>query len=111
MNLRRARLAVDLAEQEIAQQLNITWRSAQIAYQRLRLTREATRLAELKFSNEKERYLSGKITAHILSTIQSEVLAEQLAQEQAIADLNKAFVDLFAVTGSLVRYIETSHDK
>jgi len=99
---RRAKLSVDLAVQALSQELNVALRAVDVARQQLRLTKAAARVAETKLVNEQARYAAGKITAHILSTVQAEVVKERLAKEQALADLIKARVDLYAAAGVLI---------
>ncbi len=102
IQVRRAELGEQVAVQELSLELNLAWRSLQLARQQLRLTEEAARVAEEKLRNETERYKAGKITAHILSTVQLEVVAERLTREQALADLVKAVVDMQAASGGLL---------
>ena len=55
LNVRRAQVAVDLAVQEISQQINVAWRAVQMAYERYQLTQAAARLAELDGQEENLR--------------------------------------------------------
>jgi outer membrane protein TolC len=102
IQVRRAELTEQVAIQELSLELNLAWRSLQLARQQLRLTEEAAKVAEEKLRNETDRYKAGKITAHILSSVQIEAVTERLAREQALADLVKADVDMQAASGGLL---------
>lgn len=106
LQAKRAALELDLATQALSLELNVTWRAVQTARQQLRLTEEAARVAEAKLANETAMYKAGKISAHILSTVQAEVITERLGREQALADLVKAAVDLQATSGVLLARME-----
>ncbi|MBN2575037.1 MAG: TolC family protein [Deltaproteobacteria bacterium] len=102
LQVRRAELSERIATQDLSLELNLTWRSLQLARQQLRLSEESAKVAEAKLANETERYKVGKITAHILSSVQIEAVTERLAREQALADLVKAVVDMQAASGGLL---------
>jgi outer membrane protein len=111
LQVRRSELSEQVALQELSLELNLAWRALQLERQALRLTEEAARAAELKLLNETERYKSGKITAHILSTVQAEVITERLNREQALADLVKAVVDVQAASGGLLKRLGLSAEE
>jgi outer membrane protein len=102
IQVRRADLSLEVALQDLSLELNLAWRGLQLARQELRLTEEAARVADAKLVNETERYKAGKITAHILSSVQAEVITERLGREQALADLVKAVVEMQAASGGLL---------
>jgi len=102
IQVRRAELSEQVALQELSLELNLAWRTLQLARQALRLTEEAAKVAEEKLANETDRYKAGKITAHILSSVQIEAVTERLNREQALADLVKAVVDMQAASGGLL---------
>jgi outer membrane protein TolC len=102
IQVRRAELSEQVAIQELSLELNLAWRTLQLARQQLRLTEEAAKVAEEKLVNETERYKVGKITAHILSSVQIEAVTERLNREQKLADLVKAVVDMQAASGGLL---------
>jgi len=108
IQVRRAELTQQIAIQELSLELNLAWRSLQLARQQLRLTEEAAKMAEEKLANETERYQAGKTTAHILSTVQIEAVTERLNREQALADLVKAVVDMQAASGGLLNRLGLS---
>lgn len=102
LQVKRALLVEDLAVQALSLELNVAWRAVRVAREQLRLSEEAARVAEAKLTNETARYKAGKITAHILSTVQAEAITERLTREQALADLVKAAVDMQAAAGVLL---------
>jgi outer membrane protein TolC len=102
LQVKRALLTEEVAVQALSLELNVAWRAVQVARQQLRLSEEAARVAEAKLTNETARYKAGKITAHILSTVQAEAITERLTREQALADLVKAAVDMQAAAGVLL---------
>lgn len=102
INLRRAQLEKSAAQQALAQELNAAWRAVKLAKDQLTLTTAAQQVAESKLAAEQARYDAGKTTAHILATVQAEVIKEQLGQAQAAADLNKALATLHASCGDLL---------
>jgi outer membrane protein TolC len=106
LKLRRAALALDRARQQLSEELNVAWRAVEVARRQLALTKAAAKAAEVKLANEEARFKAGKITAHILSTVQSEVIQERLAKEQALADMISARVDMYAAAGVLLQRIE-----
>ncbi len=108
IQIRRAELTQQIAVQELSLELNLAWRTLQLARQQLRLTEEAAKLAEEKLANENERYQAGKTTAHILSTVQIEAITERLNREQALADLVKSVVDMQAASGGLLNHLGLS---
>jgi outer membrane protein TolC len=103
LKAQRAKVALELAEQTLSLELNITWRAVQVNREQLRVSEEAARVAETKLANETARYKAGKTTAHILSDIQAEVVTERMNREQALADLVKSVVDLQAASGGLLQ--------
>ena len=102
LRARRATLNTDLAVQEISLELSLAWRAVQSAREQLRLTEEAARVAEIKLANETARYKAGKITGHILASVQADAVTERLGREQALANLVKAVVDMRAAAGVLL---------
>jgi outer membrane protein TolC len=108
LQLKRAELTAEVALQALSLELNLAWRALQLARQQLRLTEEAARVAETKLANETERYKAGKITAHILSSVQAEVITERLGREQSLADLVKAVVEMQSAAGVLLERLGMS---
>jgi outer membrane protein TolC len=102
LQVRRAELSEQIAIQDLSLELNLSWRALQLARRQLQLTTEAATLAEVKLQNESERYKAGKITAHILSTVQLETIQERLSREEALATLVKSVIDMQAASGSLL---------
>ena len=45
---------------------------------------------------------AGRTTAHILTTVQADLVRERTALAQAQAEVHKALADLWAATGSLL---------
>jgi outer membrane protein TolC len=99
---RHAELALDEVDQQISEELNLAWRGVNAAREQLRVTESAADLAATKATNELERFRAGKTTAQILTTVQADLAKERLAKEQAIADYNKALVDLNSASGTLI---------
>lgn len=106
LKMRRSRVIVDRALQQLSEELNIAWRAVQVARRSFILTKAAAKAAETKLANEEARYKAGKTTAHILATVQSEVFKERLAKEQALADMISARVDMYASAGVLLQRIK-----
>lgn len=106
IKLHRAEVAVDRAVQALAEELNVAWRGVEMARRELALTKVAVKTAETKLADEEHRYKAGLITAHILATVQAEVLKERLAKEQALANLISARVGLYAAGGVLLQRVE-----
>lgn len=106
LQARRAALELDLATQALSLELNQAWRAVQTAREQLRLTEEAARVAEAKLANQTALYAAGKVSAHILGTVQAETISERLNREQALADLVKAAVDLQAAAGVLLSRLD-----
>ena len=102
IQVRRAELSEQIAIQELSLELNLSWRALQLARQQLTLTNEAAKIAEVKLQNETERYKAGKITAHILSTVQIETVKERLSREEKLADLVKSVIDMQSASGGLL---------
>jgi len=111
LQARRAELELDLATQALSLELNEAWRAVQTARQELRLTEDAAKVAEAKLANETALYKAGKVSAHILGTVQAEVITERLSREQALADLVKAAVDMQAAAGVLLSRFEEEVEK
>lgn len=63
-------------------------------------------MAEAKLANQTALYAAGKVSAHILGTVQAETISERLNREQALADLVKAAVDLQAAAGVLLSRLD-----
>lgn len=106
LKLHRASQALERAQQQLSEELNEAWRAVDVARRQFALTKAATKAAEVKLANEEARYKAGKVTAHILASVQAEVIKERLAKEQALADMISARVDMFAAAGVLLRRIE-----
>jgi outer membrane protein TolC len=106
LKLRRAGLVIERAQQELSEELNVTWRAVEAARRQFALTKAAAKAAEVKLANEEALYKAGKVTAHILATVQAEVVKERLAKEQALADLISARVDMYASAGVLLQRVE-----
>jgi len=102
LEVKRADSQLERATQQISEDLNVAWRAAKTMREQLELTRAAADVAATKLKNEMERYRNGKTTAQAVTLMQSDLVKEQLAKEQALADFNKALVDLRATTGTLV---------
>lgn len=102
LELKRAKTALEQLELGISEELNVAWRSVRSAHEQLQITESAVKVAETKLENEQIRYRAGKTTAHILTTIQGEVVRERLNREQALADFNKALVQLWTASGTLM---------
>ena len=106
LKLRRIKVAMDQANQALSQELNVVWRAVEVARRGFALTKAATAAAEQKLINAEALFKAGKVTAHILSTVQAEVFKERLAKEQALADLISARVDMFAAAGILIQRLD-----
>lgn len=102
LQARRAEMQLDLATQTLSLELNVAWRAVQTAREQLRLTEDAAKVAEAKLANETALYKAGKVSAHILGTVQAETITERLGREQALANLVKAAVDMQAAAGVLL---------
>ena len=98
----RAKMEVDDARQVIAEELKISWRNVETAWETLTLTRSAVRLAGLKFENERDRYRAGKSSAQMLTLVQADLLKERLNLEEAKAKYNQSLVALRVASGTLV---------
>jgi len=81
LKVQRAKVAKQRAVRELSLQLNVAWRAVDVARRQLALTKAAAKAAATKLKNEEARFLAGKITAHILATVQAEVIKERLAKE------------------------------
>jgi outer membrane protein TolC len=110
LQVRRAELSEQVALQDLSLELNLAWRAYQLARRQLGLTEEAAKLAEVKLQNETERYQAGKITAHILSTVQLETIQERLSREEALATLVKSVLDMQAASGGLLSRLGLTAD-
>jgi len=102
VRVKRAQAQERQATQELALELNLAWRAVESAREQLRLTEEAAVLAERKLETETANYKAGKITAHVLATVQAEAVTERLGKEQALAELARALVDLKVAAGILL---------
>jgi len=100
--VRRAQATVEAAAQALSLQLKLAWRAAQLAREQLALSADALAASEKKLAAELALFRSGKTSAHQLSVVQAETIAERLSREQALADFNIALVELRATAGSLL---------
>lgn len=107
LGARRAEVALHGKQQDISLELKQAWRALHAARALVRLSDEAVRVASVKHTNEKERYASGRTTAQLLVLVQSELVRERLAQQQARSSLHKARVDLWSAAGSLLQQLGT----
>jgi outer membrane protein TolC len=99
---RRADLMIERAAQVLSEELNVAWRAVRTAREQLSLSDAAAEVASTKVQNELERYRNGKTSAQILTTMQAELTRELAAKEQAVADFQKALVELRTATGTLL---------
>jgi outer membrane protein TolC len=80
----------------------VAWRAVHAARALVKLSDEAVRVAEIKLANERQRYQNGRTTAQLLVLVQTDLIQERLAQQQARATLHKSLVDVWAASGSLL---------
>lgn len=104
--VRRAQLSIVQSAQQITAEIKTAWRSVESSWDALKLTRAAAELAELKFENERDRFRAGKSTAQMLTLVQSDMLKERLALQDALAKFNRALVALRAASGTLIVELE-----
>lgn len=108
LGLRRARVAADAVRQQIAEELNRAWRAVSLARDQLALTELAAEVAATKLKNAEALYRAGKSSGHDLATIRAQTVAEQLAQAEDRAALNKAVARLHAAAGDLLSRMKLS---
>jgi outer membrane protein TolC len=106
-DLRLRQAAVSLEEKEllISEELKVARRGLKAAQALVTLAATAVKVAEIKLSNEMERYRSGKTPARLVALVRSDLVRDQLVQQQALATLHKALVDLWAAAGTLIKQV------
>lgn len=102
LEVRRSENLLSQLELGISEELNVAWRAVRTAKQQLEVTESAVKVAEIKLDAERERYRAGKSSAHILTSIEADAVKEKLNKEQAVADFNKALVQLWTASGTLM---------
>lgn len=102
LEVKRAELMMERATQQVSEELNVAWRAVRSMREQLEVTVAAAQVAQTKVDNEQERYRAGKTSAQNLTLMQAELVREQLNKEQALADFNKALVELRTASGTLL---------
>lgn len=102
LRVQQAKVGLLEQEQAISEELKVAWRGVLAAQALVKLTTAAVEVAEIKLTNELDRYRAGKSAGQILLIVQTDLIQERLSLQQARATLQKALVDLHSASGGLL---------
>ena len=102
LKVNRAEVEEDQLVQSISEELKVAWRAVHSAKKLVELTLQGVRVARTKYENEMTRYRAGKSTAQLLALMQIDLIKDRLARQKALANYNKALVDLKSASGMML---------
>jgi len=105
LRLRRAGISIEQKKLLISEELKVALRGLKAAQALVKLADTSVKVAKTKVSNELARYRSGKTPGRLVALVRADLVQEQLAQQQAVATLHKALVDVWATTGTLIKQV------
>jgi outer membrane protein TolC len=105
LKLRQAAVSVAQLELLISEELKVALRGLKAAQALVKLAEAGVKVARTKLDNVMVLYRSGKTPGRLVSLVRTDLVQEQLAQQQALATLHKALVDLWATTGTLIQRV------
>jgi len=107
-NYYRAKKNYEKVRAEIESQVRSAWRDAMAAYQRIKATQKARKLAEEKLRAEQEKFAHGSSTNYMVLTYQRDLANARINELRAIMDYNIALFKLKQATGTLLSYFGVS---
>ncbi len=105
LRVRRAAVSVEQKRVLISEELKVALRGLKAAQALVKLAETSVKVAETKLTNALQLYRSGKTPGRLVALVRSDVVSEQLTQQQALATLHKALVDVWATTGTLLQQV------
>lgn len=105
LRMRRADVSLEQKQVLISEELKVALRGLKAAQGLVKLAETSVKVARIKVSNELTRYRSGKTPGRLVALVRADLIQEQLSQQQAVATLHKALVDVWATTGTLIKQV------
>jgi outer membrane protein TolC len=105
LRVRRAAVSLEQKQVLISEELKVALRGLKAAQALMKLAETSVKVAGIKLANALQLYRSGKTPGRLVALVRADLVQEQLTQQQAVATLHKALVDVWATTGTLLQQV------